>query len=421
MEKNANTTQVALKSGEESSLNKPFTVDAYADRLMDDLFGDVDRILDGGNSHLPASTPPEYVSLKTIAIPHLVLPQVIVPVPEVKPPSLEPQLETITVAKAEKQRKTEQFFDQLLLGTAFASLVIILGLWLGSRTGLDQIWTAIAPIQFKLSPESEADAQFSQYMQRSLEIIDQKVPDSKNPNGMLATSGTNLGPLPTSLGNSADTNSLAQALNRLSIVLDRFNPPFAQINTKSVSALPKPPLPPLPVQKAVVVAASKPQSKVNQVSSTPSPRKEASSTPSPVSLAGQPPSFTLTPPPIPSTIAPSTPNNPETTPTPTPAVTSTPTAPTTPTETPTPTPTSTETPSPTPTETPSPTPTHNLVGILELGERSAALFEINGVARRVNIGESIGSSGWTLVKIGKGEAVIRRSGEVRSIYVGQGI
>jgi hypothetical protein len=56
---------------------------------------------------------------------------------------------------------------------------------------------------------------------------------------------------------------------------------------------------------------------------------------------------------------------------------------------------------------------------LELGDRSAALFEINGVARRVNIGESIGSSGWTLVEVEQGEAVIRRNGEVRSIFAGQ--
>ncbi len=62
---------------------------------------------------------------------------------------------------------------------------------------------------------------------------------------------------------------------------------------------------------------------------------------------------------------------------------------------------------------------HTLVGILELGERSAALFEINGVARRVNVGEAIGTSGWSLVEVANQEAVIRRNGEVRSVGVGQ--
>lgn len=62
---------------------------------------------------------------------------------------------------------------------------------------------------------------------------------------------------------------------------------------------------------------------------------------------------------------------------------------------------------------------HVLVGILELGDRSAALFEINGNPQRFYIGENISSSGWTLVSVANQEAVIRRNGEVRSVYVGQ--
>lgn len=65
------------------------------------------------------------------------------------------------------------------------------------------------------------------------------------------------------------------------------------------------------------------------------------------------------------------------------------------------------------------TTTYVLIGVMELGDRSAALFEVNGTPRRVQVGESIGSSGWTLVSISNQEAVVRRNGEVRSIYVGQ--
>ncbi len=66
-----------------------------------------------------------------------------------------------------------------------------------------------------------------------------------------------------------------------------------------------------------------------------------------------------------------------------------------------------------------PAPMHALMGVLELGDRSAALFEINGVSQRVYIGERIGSSDWSLVSVTNEEAVIRRNGEVRSIYIGQ--
>ncbi len=73
---------------------------------------------------------------------------------------------------------------------------------------------------------------------------------------------------------------------------------------------------------------------------------------------------------------------------------------------------------------PSPVPniataSHTLVGVLELGDRSAALFEVNGTPQRIEIGEAIGTSGWTLVSIKNQEAIVRRNGEVRSIYVGQ--
>ncbi|MGF1567124.1 MAG: hypothetical protein ACFCVD_03455 [Nodosilinea sp.] len=65
------------------------------------------------------------------------------------------------------------------------------------------------------------------------------------------------------------------------------------------------------------------------------------------------------------------------------------------------------------------TPIQTLVGVLELGDRSAALFEISGVPQRVYIGERVGNSGWSLVSVSNEEAVIRRNGEVRSVYIGQ--
>ncbi|WP_416671992.1 hypothetical protein [Egbenema bharatensis] len=66
-----------------------------------------------------------------------------------------------------------------------------------------------------------------------------------------------------------------------------------------------------------------------------------------------------------------------------------------------------------------PSPSHVLIGLLELGDRSAALFEIEGTPHRIQVGERIGSSGWALVSISNQEAIIRRNGEVRSIYIGQ--
>lgn len=70
------------------------------------------------------------------------------------------------------------------------------------------------------------------------------------------------------------------------------------------------------------------------------------------------------------------------------------------------------------TATSSPAVARKLVGVLEQGNNSVALFEINGVTQRYELGESIGSSGWTLVEVSKNQAIVRRNGEVRSLFVG---
>lgn len=65
------------------------------------------------------------------------------------------------------------------------------------------------------------------------------------------------------------------------------------------------------------------------------------------------------------------------------------------------------------------TPTQTLVGVLELGDRSTALINTNGVPRRVQVGEDLGSGDWFLLKVADQKAIIQRKGELRSIYVGQ--
>jgi type II secretory pathway component PulC len=51
----------------------------------------------------------------------------------------------------------------------------------------------------------------------------------------------------------------------------------------------------------------------------------------------------------------------------------------------------------------------------------AVLFELNGVTQRIYLGETIGSTGWSLVEVAKDSAILRRNGEVRTIGVGQKI
>ena len=67
------------------------------------------------------------------------------------------------------------------------------------------------------------------------------------------------------------------------------------------------------------------------------------------------------------------------------------------------------------------TPARTLKAVMELGSQSAILFEMNGVSQRYEKGENIGTSGWVVVKIENGSAIVRRNGEVRTLSVGQKI
>lgn len=72
--------------------------------------------------------------------------------------------------------------------------------------------------------------------------------------------------------------------------------------------------------------------------------------------------------------------------------------------------------------TPPTTPTVNnmLVGLLEAGAQSSAIFTMNGTTQRVPLGEAIGSTGWTLQSVQGQQVTISRNGKTRYIGVGQG-
>lgn len=62
---------------------------------------------------------------------------------------------------------------------------------------------------------------------------------------------------------------------------------------------------------------------------------------------------------------------------------------------------------------------NSLVGLLESGDQSAALFNLNGITQRIHIGEAIGTTGWILIAVENQKALIYRNGEKRLIDVGQ--
>ena len=60
-----------------------------------------------------------------------------------------------------------------------------------------------------------------------------------------------------------------------------------------------------------------------------------------------------------------------------------------------------------------------LTGVMQSpGGRSSAIFQLNNTSVSAAIGESLGSSGWTLESVGESSAVIRNNGQVRTLSVG---
>ncbi len=63
---------------------------------------------------------------------------------------------------------------------------------------------------------------------------------------------------------------------------------------------------------------------------------------------------------------------------------------------------------------------HQLVGVLESGEKSTAIFTFNDLSRRFEIGEVVGSSGAILMGVENQKAIIYHNGQTKYLEVGQG-
>lgn len=349
---------------------QPWSAEVEADRLMDDLFSDIDQMLEGSSKLPTEPVKPEYISLRSIVMPQLTMQPAVMPPQEILPQPTPEVTEIASIEQIEtneaqtdspRPKRLSWSFEKFLLAGGIASLVVTIVLLLLNQQKLNWPWL----LNFASSPSaqkgklSDSDAQFISYMQRSLEVIDRKT-TAKSKTAQTGTNSTTTPPSVAIAGNSSLPPS--QGTTVLERVYIPVYPPQAPWTPPATSS------------------ASRPAIPAPTIANSPQPL------PSPVAIPSAPPSpQAAKPSPTPSALPP--------------ASVAVPTLPTV--------------------APAAPAATHTLVGLLELGDRSAALFEINGITQRFNVGEAIGASGWTLVSVANQEAVIRRNGEVRSIYVGQ--
>ncbi|MCZ0903086.1 hypothetical protein ON021_24615 [Microcoleus sp. HI-ES] len=385
---------IAVRATVETVPAEAVAVESYADRLMDELFEGVDRAFDGSGGLPSEPVQPEFVALKSISVPQIVLSQ-LAPQPQPAEKDVEAIARQVALETAKKQQ-SKQSFDRMLLGAAFGSLLLVMGLWLASRSGLVRLPAAPAPETPVASGKTAPDTQFVEYVQRSLEAIEQKKAPQANPQLAGVPGAPTPGTLPSIQISGAPpaTAGLSTAVNRIADALE-------QAGTQPGAPAPQIVVIPPPAQ--VTVAPPAP------VAAAPAAPQTAAVSPSPAAPAsGRAIAAAGTRDPLAASPSPSESPQPkilarETEPAPAP-------------------PAQQSAPAPdrsAPAVSSAPTSAHTLVGILELGDRSAALFEVDGVARRIYVGESIGASGWTLAEIKNQEAVIRKGGDVRSVFVGQ--
>ncbi|MDM9584774.1 MULTISPECIES: hypothetical protein [unclassified Nostoc] len=446
----ASTRLIVPEPSEDLITNEPWSIENYADGLMDELFADIDYILDA-SGNLPSQTvrhssqnrsshsvagvsaqaqrqsPPEYVPLQTVTIPQIILPNTLNQGVQSVAQNNHKQLSTVVFdtstvkSVSRKRQKTSSILGKLLivgttLGVAIASTIYLVqsGVVYLLNNKLPESALLLPQPQSRLPVKTEIEAELVDYMLQALAVIDKQGAKSNqksfNP-GFSSQANTNQ----IGLGRQQATgnlpalpllaNNTPPAPNRSGSVVERIYVPVYQAPSPMRYALPAIPGTPTLPQVASALRVSQPnvvKTALNTVRQAAKPvtvnmlaaavRAELK----PVAAKTAPITVRQTPKPLPA--LPVVPLRAALAPESEPTITQEQVYPAT---------------------AIAVAPSNTLEGLLELGNKSAALFKIDGVTRRINMGESIGSSGWTLVDVSNGEAVIRRNGEVRSIYAGQ--
>ncbi|AHJ29127.1 hypothetical protein PN465_08645 [Nodularia spumigena CS-584] len=411
----ARTHLIIPELSEDLITNEPWSIDFYADGLMDELFADIDEILNV-SENLPdhtlkygsrtprsieqtaardwfdnsgeATTPvgSEYDHLQTINVPQVVLGNSLTRTGKTISISKNEQVGTVVVNKSgaiTKHQKTRLNLRKLLIaGAAIAGTIYIVqsGLLTLLTSRLTEPDIYLPQTQTQLSPPVDAQADLVNYMLGALAMIEkqEKTSNGKSADSKLANGGvSNSSPVAGDLTAPLAANNTQPIPSRSTNVVERIYIPVYQAPSPMRYAPPPTP----------VATATQPQVATNSPTSQPesvqTPAKPVRPEIKPVTVQSAP--ITVKPPSVP--VRPPSPP--------------------------------TDTPQQAYLQTPATSATHTLAGLMELGDKSAALFEFEGVTRRVHMGESIGATGWTLVDVANGEAIVRRNGEVRSIFAGQ--
>ncbi|MTJ32312.1 hypothetical protein [Aphanizomenon sp. UHCC 0183] len=388
--------------------NEPWTIETYAESLMDELFHDIDNILDGRNkrNHHRGRNESVPVQTMTFQMPDVVLPsklnrplQSTAPIKNVQTTTLVVNHPSIKAIATTEQQQTSGLGKLIFMGLSLT--VGTLGMVYLTESGLlntinAQLTSQSLPNHQTPSPASvitDPQLDLVNYMLEALTVIEQGTTNGKtiakpgfptvNLNQTTAlplpnTQLTETPPLPVAATNMLPANNRLTTPNVVErIYIPVYQSPALKYQIPIVPTVPVPPTLPSSLTANnsptinTIQPAIKPIPKTTQVN-----LKPAAVNPQPMKVV---------PPQLPTIVPPApvkeTKNISQ--------------------------------------QVTVPSYSAQLEGLLELGNKSVALFKVDGISRRINLGENIGTTGWTLVEVSNGEAIVRRNGEVRSIYTGQ--
>ena len=391
-----------------STAIQPWSFDSKAHELMDEVFSEIESLIENGGklptqtiqpaspslehsdedvfaltktpqednvSEIPPLAPLDSQSVSPSSQITKAVSSDIIPLDASESELTAPEETEIFTPILERSGNSSQHLDKILLVIAFSSLLAVT--WWLARQGKLQ-FAFLQNLKGEPIPISEenfqSNTQFIEYMQRSLKVLDQQQHEAKEEEKIASTLPGSVFPVPPNPSTSEETTP-ATILQPIYIP---FYPPN-QIPSHGGNFSVTTPPPPTSVAKLPPPPAATTPLPQNP---PPLPPQKTSPVPSPPPPASAPVKIAVTPVEKGVKKTPTTIEN-------------------------------------APSVTPLAETQHTLNGLLEDGERSAALFDLNGITQRVKLGEEIGASGWTLVEVANQKALIRRNGEVRAIYAGQ--
>ncbi|MBD2136303.1 hypothetical protein H6F32_01590 [Anabaena sp. FACHB-1237] len=442
------TNSFIYEASDDTITNAPWSIENYAEGLMDELFMDIDAILDGRNkrhynkSRYSGSQPSEYVSRPTVRLkmsdilPSTVkLPQEsVTPISNKQSSTLVVTSRPITVMTNKQHSNHLAKVNQLIFVSASLTITFFGFIFLKENGFLNSLINSEYAKTATIETLEDPLLNLVIYMQEALTVIERK----EEINGSIGVKSelystsinqpTTLGlpnrlpsnTLPISVTANTQTtpsnrNTTQNVIERIYIPMSQPSPNYQTSVVPNVTSLPT--LTPLPPVSSVPTTVA-PTTKISQTTPVEvwkEPIKNFKNNtkvytkPTEITTIGTTakiPALKSQPLPVnsqPVTIAPPkllTPNLSNT-------------VPLLPTNIPA------EEPAKVNEKVYLSTYTAQLDGLLELSNKSVALFKIDGISRRISIGESIGATGWTLVEVSNGKAVVYRNGELRSIYTGQ--